>query len=370
MRSQPAGKSRKRPEPVITPLAVRGRIARPQPQGLPVINMSFNELPFGPSPAVAEAIDRAAASASRYGDPGCAALRHALAAENGLDADAIICGNGSEELLDVIGRVFAREGDEILISQYGYIQFPIVANRLGATLVRAPETDFASDVNALVAAVTPLTRIIFLANPNNPTGTAIPVAELERLARSVPSDVVLVIDIAYGEFAGFGYCAAVHGLAEGFDNVLVTRTFSKAFGLAGLRVGWCHAPQWMMPVLYAARGMGTVNAVAQAAALAVLGDMETVRANVATIVAERDRVRTALEQLGVELLPSAANFFIARIPGADPAATETLVDHLFDEAGILVNRTREAGLETFFRFSLSHAQDNNLLVACIGDYLA
>ncbi|MEX0343811.1 MAG: histidinol-phosphate transaminase [Rhizobiaceae bacterium] len=359
-----------RPAPVIEALPVRARISRPQPKGLPVINLSFNEMPFGPSTKVENAIADAAANANRYGEPSCRELRQALGEQNGLDPERIICGNGSEELLDVIGRVFARPGDEILIPQYGYIQFPIVANRVGATLVRAAERDYTTDVDAILAAVTVRTKIVFLANPNNPTGTMVDEAELDRLADRLSPSVVLVIDLAYGEFAGPGYCDRVQALMADRDNVITTRTFSKAYGLAGLRAGWCHAPEWMMPALYAGRGMGTVNALAQAAALAALKDSEAVERNVAEIVSERDRVAGELSSLGVETLPSRANFLLAKLPGkADPEKTEALVEHLFDEAGILVNRTREAGLEKFFRFSLSLREHNDLLIEQVARFI-
>ncbi len=357
-----------RPDAVIAPLAIRGRIARPQPKGLPVINLSFNESPFGPSRRVVEAVSIAVDQSNRYGDPSCARLRNVIAERFQLDADQIICGNGSEELLDVIGRVFARPGDEIVIPEYGYIQFPIVANRVGADLVRADETDFTTDVDAVLEAITPRTKIVFLANPNNPTGTMVSVTELARLADHLPGRVVLVIDLAYGEFAGAGYCEQVHHLTQGRDNVIVTRTFSKAHGLAGLRVGWCHAPKWMMPALYAGRGMGTVSAVAQAAAIASLADMNAVTVNVARLVAERDRVAGKLAKSGFDVLPSAANFLLTRASESTEAGTEALVEHLFDEAGILVNRTRETGLQTFFRFSLSLPEHNDQLIRCIRQF--
>ena len=265
----------------------------------------------------------------------------------------------------MIGRVFARPGDEIVIPQYGYIQFPIVANRVGARLVRAKETNYTTDVDALLGAVTPRTKIAFLANPNNPTGTMTPVSELRRLADQLPASILLVIDLAYGEFAGSGYCEQVHRLALGRDNVVVTRTFSKAHGLAGLRAGWCHAPEWMMPALYAGRGMGTVNAMAQAAAIASLDEIDMVSGNVARIVAERDRVAGELAELGIRALPSAANFILAQISNSSAEHTEALVEYLFDEDGILVNRTRETGLETFFRFSLSLREHNDRLLESI-----
>ena len=152
-------------------LTIRSQIARPQPKGLPVVNLSFNESSFGLSKRTAATISDSARHVNRYGDPSCAELRQALAERDGLGPDRIICGNGSEELLDFVGRVFARPGDEIVVPQYGYIQFPIVENRVGATLSRARETDFTINVDAIVAAITERTKIVFLANPNNPTGT-------------------------------------------------------------------------------------------------------------------------------------------------------------------------------------------------------
>lgn len=362
--------SKVRPEPIITPLKIRGRITRRQPSGLPVINLSFNESPLTPSPRVAATISEMAGRVNCYGEPSCELLRNELGTQHELSPDAIICGNGSEELLDVIGRAFAGQGDEIVIPQFGYIQFPIVSNRVGAKLVRATETDYTANTDALLAAVTPKTKIIFLANPNNPTGTLMPEAELMRLVEALPKHIILVIDLAYGEFAGDDYCARVHKLAGRTEHVLVTRTFSKAFGLAGLRVGWCQAPESMMPILYSARGMGTINAVAQAAALASLSDIGLVNSSVDRIVAERDRIATALSAMGVQTLPSAANFLLARIEGADQASTERLVEYLFDEAGILVNLTRETGLESFFRFSISLPEHNDLLLSTVEDFLS
>ena len=237
------------PKPLsyMNPMVVRGRIAKPQPKGLPIINLGYNELPFGPTPLVAEALQNTAQNANAYGDAHCDAVRAALADFNGLDTDEIICGNGSEELLDVIGRNFARAGDEVLISAYGYIQFEMTTRRQGATLVKAPEVNFTTDVDAILSAITARTKLIFVANPNNPTGTVLPLSELARLAAHVPPDVVLVLDLAYCEFDGFDSAAAVHDLAKGYDNVIVTRTFSKAYGLAGPRIGWAHAPRHMMP---------------------------------------------------------------------------------------------------------------------------
>ncbi len=359
-----------RPQPYLEPMPLRGRISRAQPLGLPIVNVGFNELPYPPLPSVLTALHDTIAQAQSYGSPHCDALRDALAAQNGLDAEQIVCGNGSEELLDVIARCLARPGDNILISEFGYIQFALTANRVGATLIKAPEAAFTTDVDALLGAVTDQTRLVFLANPNNPTGTMVPLEALRRLAHDLRPDIVLVVDLAYGEFAEAGYCDAVHKMVATHENVIVTRTFSKAYGLAGLRVGWCHAAPWMIPVIYAARGMGTVNAAAQAGAVAALGEQAGIDEQVAEIKSERARIAGALGQLGLEVIPSHTNFMMARFRDGSADLTEKLVEHLFDQGGFIVNRTREPGLEDFFRFSLHLPDNNDRLVACIRRFAA
>lgn len=359
-----------RPTPYLEPVTLRGRINRPQPRGLPIVNIGFNELPYPPLPSMLAALHEAAALSHSYGSPHCDELRDTLAAHNGLDAEHIVCGNGSEELLDVIARCFARPTDEVLISEYGYIQFALATHRIGATLVKAAETEFTTDVDAMLAGITSRTRLIFLANPNNPTGTMVPIATLRRLAAGVPAHIVLVLDLAYGEFATAGYCADVHKLVDEYENVIVTRTFSKAYGMAGVRVGWCHAAPWMIPVLYAARGMGTVNALAQAGAKAALAEHAAIEARVHEIKSERARVAGAVGQLGLEVVPSQANFMMARIKDGSPEMTEKLVEHLFDHAGLVVNRTRETGLEEFFRFSLHLPENNDRLIDSIHTFQA
>jgi len=358
-----------RPRAYIQPLAVRARLSRLQPKGLPLINLSFNELPYSPSPSVLIAIQTATANANCYGNPTCDQLRTAIGNTYQLDPKRIVCGNGSEELLDIIGRCFASTGDDIVISEYGYIQFPIVANRVGAQLVKAKERHFTTHIDNVLEAVTDNTRIVFIANPNNPTGSMVSDSELYRLAEALPSHTVLVLDLAYGEFASRSYNANVHSLASEFNNVVITQTFSKAFGLAGLRVGWCYAPEWMIPLLYAARGMGTVNAAAQAGAIAALEDMNTILARVDTIVAEKERVTGSLLLMGLEVIPSKANFLLVAPHRNKNDTADKLAVHLFEHAGIVVNQTREAGLERFIRFSLSIPEHNTALVNSIRTFV-
>ena len=350
------------PRQILSPLAIKGRVARPQPKGLPVIGMGFNELPFGPTERVAEAIAEVGRRPNRYGEPTCRALREAIAGRFGLDPDEIICGNGSEELLDLIARSFVRPGDEIVFPEFGYIQFPIVANRLNARPAKAREGAYATNIDSILSVISDKTGMIFLANPNNPTGTAISAAEIARLADEAPTHVPIVIDLAYGEFLGLDHCAAVHDLVAARPNLIVTRTFSKAFGLAGLRVGWAHAPRALIPGFYAARAMGPVNAMAQAAAVAALADMDAAMARVDWIVAERERMRAALDSAGVETLDSRANFLLCRFRSPDAPSPDEFVEALYDATGIVVIGIREAGLEAFFRVSVSAEDHNDLFL--------
>ena len=359
-----------KPTSYIKSLPVRDRISISQPLGLDTINLGYNELPFKPTKKIALAIEKIKQSAGSYGDPMCFDLRSKIEDVYDIKKEKVICGNGSEELIDVIARNFVSSDDEILISEFGYIQFVLAANRLNAKLVKASEKLFCTDVDQILGKVSSKTKLIFMANPNNPTGTFIELGEIRRLIENIPTNVALVLDLAYGEFVSFDYCRQIHNLVDQYENVIVTRTFSKAFGLAGLRVGWCHAPTEMISGFYAARGMGSVNAMAQAAAKASLDDIEEIQSRVNLIIDERERVARALLEIGVHTLPSRANFLLASTNNQDVQTIEGLVQFLFNEAGIIVNRTRETGLEGFMRFSLSFPENNDLLIKTCSRYLA
>jgi len=331
--------------------------------------LALNESPFAPSDQIAAVIKQSAAVANCYGNPACTRLVNAISETYAIPVERLICGNGSEELLEVVARTFVQRDDEIVLSQYGYIVFEMIARRLNARLVKAPESNYVCQADALLDCITSSTRLIFLANPNNPTGTMMSVAQVQQLLQALPNHIVLVIDLAYGEFVGFDYCEHIHKLVADYDNVVVTRTFSKAFSLAGLRVGWAHAPAWMIPGLYAARGMGTVNALAQAAAVVSLQELVLVREQVRLIRSECQRITDALENLGVRCIASETNFLLMTIVGSSRESTEALVDFVFDNEGILITLAREAGLERFFRVSVSTIENNNRLISAVERFL-
>jgi histidinol-phosphate aminotransferase len=352
------------PKAYIDPVINRPTSREQHPGGLPLIDLSLNELPWPPSPVATEAAQKRAAQGNRYPDQFSTELREAIAATYGLDRDHIVVGNGSEELLDAAGRAFVRPGDEILISEFGYIQFPLVAARLGASIVRAPEIDYAVNVDHLLEAVTPATKLIFLALPNNPTGTNVTEADVVRLINALPSHVALVLDLAYGEFSGWDYCARYHDLANQHKNVFVLRTFSKAFGLAAFHVGWIHTDPDYVPVLETLCGIANVNAIAQAGAVAALQDLDYVTDRVADVVRELDRIAAALSGMAFSILPAHASFLMVR----HPQDANKWADLLYEEAGIVVRRVREPGLQDFVRFSPGTVSENDLLIQISGRF--
>jgi histidinol-phosphate aminotransferase len=329
----------------------------------PPIDLSLNESSLGASPRALAAAEARLGALHRYPDPSSRTLRAAIGRTWGLPAEDIVCGNGSEELLDVVGRLFARPGDEVLFSEHGFLQFPMVTARIGATAVTAPERDLTADVDALLARVTPRTRILFLANPNNPTGSWVDAAALRRLADGLPPEVALVIDSAYAEYLDDPAYSAGHELVAGRPNLFVLRTFSKAFGLAALRVGWVQCPAGLAPALNRMRGVGNVNAVAQAAAAAALEDLELVAAARVEATAERARIGAALAGLGFAVVPSGGNFLCAELPsGAGDAAAA--VAHLA-AADILVRPLDDYGLPRHLRMTLGRPAENDALLAAL-----
>ncbi len=321
------------------------------PAGVPILNLATNESSLGAPEAALAAIRRRAEAPHRYPDPASTELRQAIADANGLDPARIICGNGSEELLDGIGRVYARPGDEILFSEYGFLQFPIVARRVGATAVTAAAPGLTANVDRLLAGVSPHTRVLFLANPDNPTGTYIGAEEVRRLRDALPARVVLVIDSAYCEYVDDPDYSDGLELVDGAENVIVTRTFSKAWGLAGLRVGWAYASAGIAAALNTMRGIGNVNAIAQAAAVAALSDPGHVaRVREATSRVRQDFV-AALAGLGIEAVPGAANFVLARFPAGERSNAQAASRHLIGD-GIITRTCEDYGLDDYLRITI------------------
>jgi histidinol-phosphate aminotransferase len=331
-----------------------------------VIVLSANENPLGPSPKAKEAYDAMADELHRYPDGGAVALRQAIGKRFRLDPERIVCGAGSDELISLLIGAYAGPGDEVLYSQYGFLMYAISAKAAGATPVTAPEKNLTADVDALLEHVTENTRMLFLANPNNPTGTCLPASELRRLRENLRDDVLLVIDAAYAEYVGAADYDAGEELAGSCDNVVMLRTFSKIFGLASQRLGWAYGPAAIIDVLNRVRGPFNVTASAQAAGVAAVEDVEHVEAS----RAHNDRWMAWLTQqlggLGVEVPPSAGNFILARFP--DKAGADAAYAHLMSR-GIIARLMGGYGLPESIRITIGLEDENRALVDALAEHL-
>ena len=234
--------------------------------------LSSNETPLGASPAAIAAYKAVADRLEHYPDGAASALRDAIAAVHGLNPERIVCGAGSDEILHLIANAYIGPGDEAIHSEHGFLVYPIVIRAMGGTPVVAPETDLTADVDAILALVNERTRVVFLANPNNPTGTYLPFKEVRRLHAALPARVLLVLDAAYAEYVRRNDYESGIELAGSAPNVVMTRTFSKIYGLAGLRIGWCYGPAPVIDALNRIRGPFNLSAAAIAAGAAALGD--------------------------------------------------------------------------------------------------
>ncbi len=285
--------------------------------GRPLIKLSANENPLGTSPAAIEARAHAWAPAL-YSDPDSVELRRAIGALHGIDPARVVMGTGSDELLHIAAQAYAGPGDEVIYVRYGFSVYDIAARRCGAEPVVAPDADYGTDVDALLAKVTERTRVVFVANPNNPTGSFLPQGEITRLHAALPADVLLVIDQAYAEYVAPEDDDGALALAAAHANVLVTRTFSKIYGLAGERIGWATGAPALIDTLNRIRGPFNVSSTGQAMALAAVGDQAFVTHAREHNARERARFVAAVEALGnhgLRPLPSQANFVLILFEG-------------------------------------------------------
>ncbi|HZV57904.1 MAG TPA: histidinol-phosphate transaminase [Sphingobium sp.] len=333
--------------------------------GRKVAKLSSNENPFGTGESAREAFRSAADCLERYPDAGAADLRAALAAHYGLDPARITYGTGSDEVLHMAAGTFAGPGDEIVFSRFGFSVYPIATRRVGATPVVAPDKDYATDVDAILACVTPRTRVVFIANPNNPTGTYCSRAELARLHAGLPPHVLLVVDQAYSEYLEPGDDDGALDLARTAPNVLVTRTFSKIFGLASARVGWGYASADVINAMHRIRQPFSFSIAASCAAVAALADTAFVDRSAAHNLQWRawfeDQI-AALGNKGLRAIPSKANFSLVLFEGETSA--ETAYRGLMD-AGYIVRWLPGQELPHGLRITIGTEAEMTGLVAAL-----
>lgn len=276
----------------------------------PVMKLSSNETPLGPSPRAVEAYREAASRLDRYPDGSSTALREALGAAYGLNPAHIVCGNGSDELFHLLAQAYLGPGDEAVYTEHGFLVYRIAILAAGAEPVIAPERDLTADVDAILECVTPRTRAVFLANPNNPTGTYLPFQELRRLRNGLPGNVLLVLDGAYAEYVNKNDYEAGIELVSTAPNTVMTRTFSKIYGLAAARVGWAYCPAHVAEALNRVRSPFNLAGPSMAAAVAALEDYAHVEAAKAHNAVWREWVTLRLRELGYDIGPSAGNFVL------------------------------------------------------------
>jgi histidinol-phosphate aminotransferase len=329
-----------------------------------VVKLSSNENPFGPGDLARLAYARAGHDLHRYPPTDHAGLRAALGAHFGIDASRIICGAGSDEIISFLCQAYAGPGDEVLYSQHGFLMYQISARAAGATPVAAPEQDRIADVDALLAAANKRTKLVFIANPNNPTGTMIPIEEITRLAEGLPKQALLVLDGAYAEYAeNYDGGAA---LVDQRDNVVMTRTFSKLFGLGGLRVGWGYGPQHVIDVLNRLRGPFNLSSIQLDIAEAALGDTAHIARSLSENARLRDWLADRLNAIGVATDRSFGNFVLARF--RDAAQAEACNAALLSE-GLIVRQVGSYGLPEGLRITIGDESACRRVAHVIGAFM-
>ncbi|KJS42576.1 MAG: histidinol-phosphate aminotransferase [Roseovarius sp. BRH_c41] len=328
-----------------------------------ILKLSANESPYGPSDKAKAAFARSAATLHRYPGTDHADLRGAIAEVHGLDPERVICGVGSDEVLQFVAQAYAGAGDEVIHTEHGFAMYPILAHAVGATPVCVAERDRMVDVDAILGACTPRTRIVFIANPGNPTGTILPEAEVARLADGVPVGAILVLDGAYTEFAK-GYDGGV-ALVEARDNVIMTRTFSKAYGLGGLRIGWGYAQSAMIEVLNRIRQPFNLSPTQLATAEAAVRDQDWLSKVVSDTMRNRAWLTEALRETGVAVDESHANFVLARFASDDEAAD---CDAALRADGIIVRRVGGYGFPEGLRITVGEESACRRVAHVIGQF--
>lgn len=333
-----------------------------------VFKLSSNETPLGPSPKAIEAFKRSAGHLELYPDGQATALREAIAEVHGLNIANILCGNGSDELLGLLCHVYLGPGDEGIITEHGFLVYKIQIMGAGATPVVVKERDCTVDVDAILAAVTEKTKIVFIANPGNPTGTYVSVSEIRRLQAGLPAHVILVLDAAYAEYVRRNDYEAGIELVSGNRNVVMTRTFSKVYGLAALRIGWIYAPAEIVDAMNRVRGPFNLNAPAIAAGAAAIRDQAFVETAVAHNRLWLEKVTDAFSEIGLEVTPSVANFVLIHFPDVDgKRAAEA--DAFLTSRGYILRAVRGYGFANSLRMTIGNEEANLGVIDALREFM-
>lgn len=321
------------------------------PVGKQLMKLSSNENALGYSPAALEAYQQEASNLNRYPDGSAAMLKKAIHEVLGFEPERVVCGAGSDEIIHFLINAFAREGDEVLQCQYGFLMYQIYAKAAGATPVFAPAKNLVTDVDALLGAVTKRTKLVFVANPNNPTGTYLNASELQRLRAGLPEHVVLVVDEAYVEYADAKDYQTAEALVRSTENTVLMRTFSKAYGLPGLRIGFGFMPAYMADALNRIRGPFNLTNPSIAAGAAAMRDQQFIQKSVAHNAHWRGWLSEKLTSKGYQVVPSQGNFLLVKC-GVQGLAAASSVNARLTEQGIIVRETANYGLPEYLRITI------------------
>lgn len=338
------------------------------PSGVMPAKLSSNETPLGPSPEAIEAYKAAAGQLERYPDGQATVLREAIARRYGLDADRIVCGSGSDEILTLLAHAYLGPGDEAIYTEHGFLVYRIAILANGATPVVAPEQNLKTDVDAILQRVTEKTRMVFLANPNNPTGTYIPIDEVRRLRAGLRGDILLVLDGAYAEYVQRNDYEAGIELVATTENTVMTRTFSKIHGLAALRIGWGYCPAGVADVLNRIRGPFNLSSAAIAAGTAAIADTAHVEKAIAHNSKWVPWLETEIAKLGLSVTPSVANFILIHFPG-DSGRTAKDADVFLKSKGVILRMVGAYGLGACLRMTIGTEDENRRTVAALSEFM-
>jgi len=360
--------TRPQPRPGVLDIAayVPGKSSAPGVEK--VFKLSSNETPLGPSPKAVAAYKAAAAHLEEYPDGSARDLREAIGRAFGLDPDRIVCGAGSDDLLHLLAYAYLADGDEAIYTRHGFLIYPIATLGTGAKAIPVAEKDYTASVDTILAAVTKRTKMVFLANPNNPTGTYVPFDEVRRLRRGLPAHVLLVLDAAYAEYVRRNDYEAGIELVATSENVVMCRTFSKIYGLAALRLGWMFGPAHVVDAVNRIRGPFNVSDAAIAAGVAAIED---------TAHVERSREHNSqwlawltqeIGQLGLKVTPSVANFVLIHFPETK-GRTATDADEFLTARGLILRQVSAYKLPNALRMSVGTEEANRLVVAALQEFL-
>ena len=333
-----------------------------------VIKLSSNESPLGPSPKAVAAYQTAAAKLEDYPDGAVTELRTAIGRAFGLDPARIVCGAGSDDLLNLLAHAYLQDGDEVLYSAHGFLMYPIYALGHGAKPIAVPEKNYTADIDAIIAAVTPRTRIVFIANPNNPTGTYVPFDDIKRLQKALPSDVILVLDAAYAEYVQRNDYEAGIELVATSENVVMCRTYSKIHGLAAVRLGWLYGPAHIVDALNRVRNPFNVNTPAMKAGIAAIEDAAHVEKSVAHNAKWLAWLTGEITKLGLEVTPSVANFVLIHFPETE-GKTAADADAFLTKRGLILRRVAGYGLPNCLRMTVGTEEANRLVVDALREFV-